>query len=433
MHRVLVLSAVLVALLPVPAARAWTWPASGDVLQPFVFDQSSPYAAGQHRGIDVGAAAGEAVRAPAAGSVTFAGVVPGSGESVTIATADGLAITLTHLGSISASAGATLAEGATVGTVGPSGEPEVAGPYVHLGIRTAADPQGYIDPLAYLPVRANAAPSPAPARSEPVPPPSPAPVAQAAPSPAAAAPAPTAQPADPVAPAPAAPPRAVVDAPAAGGVDVAAPAPRARGLTVRSSSAPRRPVQAPRPVVVSSPAGGVRPRAAPATLPVGARPGPIRIATRGTIDVPVAAADARRQSGPEPAPDRVLQPQPPRLAVTAPARAPAAETRQPRRKSVPLVAVLLALSLLACAAVCRKAARIIGARGDGRQETYPRGAGVALCRGLPAPGACGGIRAVRRLRALSPAEGQRRARGQRDGRARDAGHGRRRQGGQVVP
>ena len=135
------LTAALAALVLVPAAQAWTWPVDGPVLQPFAFDPSHPYAAGQHRGIDIGGGAGASVVAPAAGTVTFAGSVPSSGNSVTIATPDGYAVTLTHLGSIAVEKGAALAEGAVVGTVGPSGDLEVAQPYVHLGIRVAAQEQ----------------------------------------------------------------------------------------------------------------------------------------------------------------------------------------------------------------------------------------------------------------------------------------------------
>src|SRR4051794_32992497 len=177
MRRVL-LVAVLAALFVAPVARAWTWPVGGSVLQPFTFDPAHPYAAGEHRGIDIGASAGDAVLAPAAGTVTFSGTVPGSGRTVTITTADGLAVTLTHLGSIDVAAGAPVAEGAPVGAVGPSGDPEVEGPYLHLGIRVAAEAQGYRDPLSFLPARAG---DPAPGDPS-------APVA--APVPPAAAPAP---------------------------------------------------------------------------------------------------------------------------------------------------------------------------------------------------------------------------------------------------
>jgi MYXO-CTERM domain-containing protein len=94
---------------------------------------------------------GETVVAPAAGTVSFAGSVPTNGKSVTIETPDGYSVTLTHLGSIGVVKGATVAEQDAVGTVGPSGTPEVDGPYVHLGIRVTADPNGYVDPLGLLP------------------------------------------------------------------------------------------------------------------------------------------------------------------------------------------------------------------------------------------------------------------------------------------
>src|SRR3954466_3293786 len=84
----------------VPCAWAWTWPVAGPVLTPFSFDAARPYAGGQHRGIDIGAAAGAGVAAPVAGTVTFAGTVPTSGKTLSLLTADALAVTLTHLGSL---------------------------------------------------------------------------------------------------------------------------------------------------------------------------------------------------------------------------------------------------------------------------------------------------------------------------------------------
>jgi Peptidase family M23 len=143
-----------------PAAYAWSWPVQGPVLQPFSYDESDPYAAGQHRGIDIGAgAAGEPVVAPAAGTVSFAGTVPTNGKSVTIQTADGYSVTLTHLGAILVAKGAAIAERDSVGTVGPSGTPEVDGPYVHLGVRHTADPNGYLDPLTLLPPQTQTGPT----------------------------------------------------------------------------------------------------------------------------------------------------------------------------------------------------------------------------------------------------------------------------------
>jgi Peptidase family M23 len=154
MKRLVALLPVLIALQAgVPPALAWTWPVDGPVLRPFVLGDD-PYAAGQHRGIDVGSSANAPVRAPAAGTVSFAGTVPGGGRTLAVRTPDGYSVTLVHLGSTAVARGAEVAAGDVVGTMGPSGEPELPQPYVHLGVRRAADPNGYLDPLAFLPARA---------------------------------------------------------------------------------------------------------------------------------------------------------------------------------------------------------------------------------------------------------------------------------------
>lgn len=157
----------MVLLAWAPAAYAWSWPVQGPVLQPFTYDESHPYASGQHRGIDIGGdAAGEQVVAPAAGTVSFAGSVPTNGECVTIKTPDGYTVTLTHVGSLLVAKGASVDEGQPVATIGPSGTPEFDRPYIHLGIRTTSDSNGYLDPLGLLPP---AAPQSAPAQSTPTP------------------------------------------------------------------------------------------------------------------------------------------------------------------------------------------------------------------------------------------------------------------------
>jgi Peptidase family M23 len=163
--RLAALSALLVLAVP-PAASAWTWPVDGPVLRPFSFG-SNPYAAGQHRGIDIGAPSGTPVRAAAGGVVSFAGTVPNGGKTVTIQTSTGYAVTLVHLGSIGVLRGTTIEEGATVGTVGPSGVPDIPEPYVYLGIRVASDDQGYLDPLLFLPPRADPLASPESASDRP--------------------------------------------------------------------------------------------------------------------------------------------------------------------------------------------------------------------------------------------------------------------------
>jgi peptidase M23-like protein len=191
---------VLAFLVWTPVAHAWSWPVQGPVVQPFAYDEAHPYAAGQHRGIDIGAdAAGETVVAPSDGTVSFAGTVPTSGKSVTIETADGYSVTLTHLGSIVVAEGDAVAEGDVVGAIGPSGTAETDVPYVHLGIRVASDPNGYLDPLSLLPapVAATAGSDNGSSATQPVAnggaAASPAPASQPAPAPTATTPAATSQ------------------------------------------------------------------------------------------------------------------------------------------------------------------------------------------------------------------------------------------------
>lgn len=150
MKRKTVLCALVMALVHAPAAMAWTWPVEGPVLRPFTLGDD-PYAAGQHRGVDIGAADGTIVVAPASGTVSFAGTVPAGGKTVTIETADGYAVTLQHLGVVAIAEGAELDEGRAVGEAGTEG-------HVHLGIRVASEPHGYVDPLRLLPGRPEVAP-----------------------------------------------------------------------------------------------------------------------------------------------------------------------------------------------------------------------------------------------------------------------------------
>jgi hypothetical protein len=147
-----VVATLALSLTSAPTARAWTWPVDGPILRPFVFG-GDPYAGDQHRGVDVGAAAGGAVRAPVGGVVSFSGTVPGGGIALTIRTLDGYSVTLVHVGASGVMKGALVAEGAHVAAVGPSGDAEFAEPYVHLGVRLTADPNGYLDPLGFLPAR----------------------------------------------------------------------------------------------------------------------------------------------------------------------------------------------------------------------------------------------------------------------------------------
>jgi hypothetical protein len=254
MHRFFAIGAVVAVLAAAfcGTAGAWSWPAGGEVLRPFTLGADA-YAAGQHRGIDVSGPDGSPVRAPASGVVTFAGSLPTYGRGVTILTDDGYSVTLVHLGAIGVSQGATVSEGDPVGTMGSSGTPEQAVPSVHLGIRHAADEQGYVDPLGLLPERPAAPvsvtePSPAPEPVTPAvqvgasaPPPSSTPASPS--SPPAAAPI---APVQPVVPTPAPPTAGTPQATPAAPTPTAAPAlsqtrvapPREPGVAITAGTVP---------------------------------------------------------------------------------------------------------------------------------------------------------------------------------------------------
>ena len=142
----------LASMVSTAGALAWTWPADGPVLRPFSVGPDPvcgrPAPRRRHR-----AQLGSVVLAPAGGTVSFVGFVPGGGRAVTIATDDGYAVTLLQLGATSVESGSTLTEGTAVGVVGESSDAVTAQPHVHFGVRVAADPNGYVDPLGLLPLR----------------------------------------------------------------------------------------------------------------------------------------------------------------------------------------------------------------------------------------------------------------------------------------
>jgi hypothetical protein len=434
----------LIFAIFVPGAHAWTWPVRGPVLETFSFDPAHPYAAGQHRGIAIGADGGTPVLAPAPGVVSFAGTVPTNGLSVTIQTADGLAVSLTHLGSVSVERSARVVEGAAVGTVGPSGTAEFPVPYVHLGIRTAANDQGYLDPLGFLPAQ--------PAASAPQAAPEPAP--QAAPAAAAAPVAPAAAAAAAAPAAPAAPAVTASQAAPAGAAAPAAPAgaPSAAAPASQPAQAPAAPaVGSPAPAAApAEPAGGLvvapsraRRAAAPAASSGWAPAARDPLRARPRTVAPIARSRRLPAHGEH---GRLSHPVSHRVRRVATASRPAGAPRPEGRLAssepptvshdrVPRVLVALALAVAAAAGLGLAAARMImspspaseGASTEPVPAEDPRRSRLAVRQRAAAPRPRRGSRGpVRHLRALPPAEGQRRGDGERDGRARHAGDGLRR-------
>src|SRR3954470_6577793 len=94
------LSALLMSTSHAAAAGGWTWPVRGQVLTQFR-NGDDPYAAGQHRGVDIGAPVGTPVVAAESGTVEFAGVVGSSGLLVSERTSDGrYSLSYLHLSSV---------------------------------------------------------------------------------------------------------------------------------------------------------------------------------------------------------------------------------------------------------------------------------------------------------------------------------------------
>ena len=129
---------------PAAAAEArYRWPVRGPVIRPFVAP-ADPYAAG-HRGIDIGAPVGTAVRAAEGGLVTFAGWIAGS-LYVTIEHPDGLRTSYSWLSSHDVGRGDRVSRGDVIGRTG-RGHREEARPHLHFSVRAGST---YIDPMLVL-------------------------------------------------------------------------------------------------------------------------------------------------------------------------------------------------------------------------------------------------------------------------------------------
>lgn len=127
-------------------AVAYDLPLSGtpEVVQPFVLPAAA-WAPG-HRGVDLAGAVGQAVLAPASGTVAFAGTVVDRGV-LTIDHPDSLRSSLEPV-RWTVGAGAHVVRGQVVGTIEPVTGHCAPGTCVHWGVRRG---EVYVDPLTVLP------------------------------------------------------------------------------------------------------------------------------------------------------------------------------------------------------------------------------------------------------------------------------------------
>ena len=160
----------LLVLAP-PAAAAWLWPVSGEVITPYR-NGADPYAAGQHRGIDIAAPIGTPVVAAAGGQILHSSTVGSSGLTVSVRTSEGVDTSYLHLSSVTVREGQTVAAGERLGAVGASGTRSAEVPHLHFGVRESGSRHAYRDPLAFLPPAPVGSPGSSP-HSEPSPVPAP--------------------------------------------------------------------------------------------------------------------------------------------------------------------------------------------------------------------------------------------------------------------
>jgi murein DD-endopeptidase MepM/ murein hydrolase activator NlpD len=126
------------------AAPSWQWPLAPRPQVLRAFDPPpKPWLSG-HRGVDLAAAAdGAPVTSPAAGTVSFVGVVVDR-PVITIDHGDGLRSSFEPVDSTLA-AGAPVAAGQVIGTARPGHSADV--PCLHWGVRRGED---YVDPLQFV-------------------------------------------------------------------------------------------------------------------------------------------------------------------------------------------------------------------------------------------------------------------------------------------
>lgn len=98
-----------------------------------------------HRGIDLGAPVGSAIRAIRGGTVIFAGWQGGYGQTTLIDHGNGVVSLYAHQSRFAVSQGARVSQGQVIGYVGMTGS--TTGPHLHLETRvggSAVNPRQYL-------------------------------------------------------------------------------------------------------------------------------------------------------------------------------------------------------------------------------------------------------------------------------------------------
>jgi murein DD-endopeptidase MepM/ murein hydrolase activator NlpD len=124
----------------------WPVSVSKSVSSPFG-RRESPWRNGlqNHAGIDIRGPYGAPIRAAASGRVTYAGRDPGYGNLVVINHGGGIYTWYGHLARLQTEKGATVEQGAKIGTLGSTGR--ATGPHLHFEVRVNGRP---VNPEKYF-------------------------------------------------------------------------------------------------------------------------------------------------------------------------------------------------------------------------------------------------------------------------------------------
>jgi murein DD-endopeptidase MepM/ murein hydrolase activator NlpD len=122
------------------------WPVEGQITGSFG-ERIDPFngEGAFHSGVDISAAVGSTVIAPADGVVTFADFMSGYGRAIMIDHGHGMSTRYGHLASFAVTAGQYIHRGDTIGYVGLSGRS--TGPHLHYEVRINDTP---VNPYKYL-------------------------------------------------------------------------------------------------------------------------------------------------------------------------------------------------------------------------------------------------------------------------------------------
>ena len=131
-----------------PASVPNMWAHQGKINNEFGF-RRSPFGGRMyefHAGLDIDGERGDAVYAPATGTVTEAGWKGGYGQMIEIDHGNGLVTRYGHLSRIEVEAGQPISRGQVIGLVGSTGRS--TGPHLHYELRIGEKP---INPRRFLP------------------------------------------------------------------------------------------------------------------------------------------------------------------------------------------------------------------------------------------------------------------------------------------